>query len=191
MSTSLFDLFKFSKQLDVSDGKLSLMDTPINIIPTSILCNQQKMLIASLGLEKAYAAIYSESKKGSYEYNSAFIKKYGFSDKHKIIEWQIKIVAFAGWGLLEVALLDVNNNSGIVHFKNSPYTEYYGRSDYPIDFTATGFVAGGLSVVLGKDVDAVETKCQALGDRFCVIEVGMPDLIEKKRVELWKNYKLI
>lgn len=187
MSTSLFDLFKFSKLLDVSNGKLVLMGTPINIIPTSILCNEQKMLIKTLGMEVAYQQLYKESKAGSYNYNMEFIKTQKFTDKHKIIDWQTKIVAFAGWGELQLALLDSDNFRVIIHFKDSPYPKSYGPAKYPIDFIATGFVAGGVSALFGKDVDAVETRCLAKGDPFCVIEVGLPEIIDAKRKEIWSE----
>ena len=66
MSTTLFDLFKFSKLLDLKNGKISLMETPVNIIPTSILCGHQKTLIKNLGLEEAYNILYTNSKEGSH-----------------------------------------------------------------------------------------------------------------------------
>lgn len=37
-------------------------------------------------------------------------------------------------------------------------------------------------------IDAVETRCVAMGDRFCEIEIGTPDIIAKKRQELWKKW---
>lgn len=191
MSTSLFDLFKFSKLLDMSDGKLTLMNVPVNVIPTSIFCNQQKMLIKTLGFENAYGEIYSESKEGSYEYNLEFIKKEGFDDVHRIIDWQTKIVAFAGWGKLELAVLDSETNRVVVHFKNSPYPKAYGNALYPVDFVAAGFVAGGVSALFKKDIDALETKCEARGDPFCEIETGSPLAINKKKADLWKRWKLI
>lgn len=190
MSTSLFDLFKFSKLLDVSDGKLTLMNTPVNVIPTTILCNEQKMLIETLGFRRAHEEMYRESKKGSYEYNSQFIKTHGFSDKHKIIDWQTKIVAFAGWGELELALLDTQHDRVVVHFKNSPYPKAYGKVNYPVDFIATGFVAGGVSALLNKDLDAFERLCQAKGDAFCEVEVGPIGIIMKKREDMWKELNL-
>jgi predicted hydrocarbon binding protein len=190
MSTSLFDLFKFSKLLDVSDGSLTLMGIPVNVVPTSILCNQQKMLIKTLGIEDAYKEIYGSSKKGSYDYNSAFIRDKKFTDQHKIVEWQAKIVAFAGWGDLVLGLLDAPNHRVVVQFKDSPYPKSYGTALYPVDFVATGFVAGGVSALLGTDVDALETKCQARGDAFCQIETGIPVVVDRMRKELWENWKV-
>lgn len=188
MSTALFDLFKFSKLLDITDGKIELMNTLVTMIPTSILCEQQKTLIESLGMEKAYNLLYSKAKSGSLSYNQSFIKKRGLADKRKIIDWQIKIVAFSGWGDLEPALVDFNNNKFLVHFKSSPYPEAYGKAKYAVDFISTGFVAGGLSAAVGMDLDAVETSCRARGDGFCEIEVAVPDKINNLRSSLWEKW---
>ena len=81
---NLFEMFKLSKTLEMADGDLKLMGLDINIIPTSILADIQKGLIDSLGFAKAYDMLYTKAKKGSLEYNTNFIKKQNFTDKHKI-----------------------------------------------------------------------------------------------------------
>lgn len=190
MSTSLFDFFKYSKLLDITEGKMVLMKTPVNIIPTSILCEQQKILTEKFGLEKAYQTIYGAAKRGSIDYNNEFIKRMGFSDRRKIIDWQVNVVAFSGWGEIEPALEDLGNNKFSVHFKNSSYPIAYGKADYAVDFISTGFVAGGISAAIGRDLDAVEVSCAAKGDNFCEMEVGPPTTIESRRLELWRKWGL-
>ncbi len=187
----MFDMFKFARMLDTTDGQLSLMGTPISIVPTDLLCEQQRMLIQILGIEHAYQNIYLSSKKGAYSYNKEFIKKQKFEDKRKIIDWQMKIVTFAGWGEVELALSDLKNNEFKFHFKNSPYPKSYGQTKYPVDFVAAGFAAGGLSVVAGVDLDAVETKCISKGDPFCEIEISTPEIAKEKRINLWKKLEII
>ncbi len=177
----------------MEDGKLELMKTQINIVPTSILCNTQKVLVKELGFKKAYELLYTESKSGSFEYNKEFIKKENFSDKRKILDWQIKIVTFAGWGELEAALVMIDSASkrNIVHFKNSTYPLSYGPSDYAVDFISAGFIAGGLSAMMDMNLDVVETKCIARKDPFCEFEVGKPKVIESLRTDLWKKWKVV
>ncbi len=188
MTTYMFDMFKFSRMLDMKDGQLSLMGTPISIVPTDLLCEQQKMLIDTLGIEKAYDSIYSASKKGAFEYNNEFIKKQKFEDKKKIIDWQKKIVTFAGWGEVEIALSDVKNTKFVFVFRNSPYPKSYGSAKYAVDFVASGFAAGGLSVVCGENLDAVEIKCMARGDPFCQIVVDKPEIVMDTKINLWKTW---
>jgi len=188
---NLFEMFKFSKLLNVQDGSMDLMGVDINIIPTQILCELQKGLISSLGFEKTYDLIYKQAKEGSLQYNAAFIKKQKFADKHKEIDWQVKIVTFSGWGKLEVMKIDFKEQNHIVKSSNSPYPKDYGKANYAVDIIPTGFVAGGLSAVAGTDLDALETKCMARGDPYCEIEVGTPEYILQKKKDLWKKWKLI
>lgn len=189
---SLFDLFKISKLIEMKDGEINLMKTPVNIIPTSILCNLQKGLIDSIGFRKTYERLYKDAKEGSKIYNKHFIDLHDFSDKHKSIDWQTKIVTLAGWGNIEIALIDFEQSRFIAHFQNSPFPRVYkelnGVQKYAIDFIATGFVAGGLSVVAGKDLEAVETKCIARNDNICEIEVGLPKIIKDKRERFWTEW---
>ncbi len=187
----LFDYFKFARLLDIKDGRIDLMQVPINIIPTSILTNFQKDLVGSLGLEEGYKKIYDVAKSGSYEYNKSFMTKQGFKDKRVMLDWQIKIVTFSGWGNLQLSSVDLNNDLVTVKYDNSPFPKEYGPSKYPVDFIATGFTAGGVSANLGKDLDAYESKCMARGDPYCEIIAGPPDKIKKERLQLWKQLKVI
>lgn len=188
---NLFEMFKFSKLLKVQDGNLDLMGVDINIIPTKILCDLQKGLIDSLGFEKAYNEIYGQAKTGSIDYNKAFMKKQKFKDKHKTVDWQTKIVTFSGWGKLEVMKIDFAEQNHLVKFNNSIFPKNYGKAKYAVDIIPTGFVAGGLTAVTGKDMDALEVKCMARGDPFCQIEVGTPEYIKKRKKELWAKWKII
>lgn len=188
MSTTLFDLFKFSKLLDIKNGKISLMETPVNIIPTSILCGHQKTLIKNLGLEEAYNILYTNSKEGSINYNLSFIKKLGLIELRKIIDWQTKIVSLSGWGEVDIAMVNPKEKNFIAHFKESAFAESYGKEKYAIDFILTGLVAGGLTAATGVDLDAIETKCESMGDQFCEIEVGPTDTIENKKIALWEKW---
>ena len=188
---NLFEMFKLSKTLEMADGDLKLMGLDINIIPTSILTDIQKGLIDSIGFAKAYDMLYTKAKTGSLEYNKTFIKKQHFTDKHKILEWQTKIVTFSGWGILEIAKIDFEKDSHVVKFNNSKLPKVYGKANYCVDIIPTGFVAGGLSAIYGKDFDALETKCISHGDPFCEIEVGSPEYIKKHKQELWKKWELL
>ena len=192
---NLFELFKYSKMLEIGDGDLRLMDVYVNIIPTSILCSLQKSLIGAVGLEKAYKEIYESAKEGAQIYNERFIKLKNFKNKHKTLDWQSKIISFAGWGVIEIAKVDFAKNSLVAHFKNPPfpktYKELYGKSKYPVCFIPAGYNAGGLSMMAGKKLGVLETKCVAMGHPYCEFEAGSIDVIEKKRKKLWKKWGVL
>lgn len=183
----LFDYFKFARQLEFKEGSIILMQVPVNIVPISILCELQKGYIEDIGFQKAYDHTYSRAKAGSTIYNKKFIQQLGFSDKRKTLEWQIKIVSFAGWGKLELIKVAPEEKSVIVRYNDPLFAKEYGKSRYPVDFMAVGFTAGGVSANFGTDVDALETKCVAIGDPYCEVEVGTPKLIKTKRVALWNK----
>lgn len=187
---NLFELFKIAKTLSLKDGKIQLMGTPVNIIPTDILCDWQKDLIQTAGLQQAYQAFYESAKAGALDYNKEFIKIYKFKDRRDIIEWQWKIVTLAGWGKWKVHSI-TKDNILTARFENSPFPRLYGQSKYPVDFIPTGFSAGGISAAFNEKLDAVETKCMAMGDPYCEIMVGPPDFISQKKQELWKKWQLI
>ncbi|MFH1391526.1 MAG: V4R domain-containing protein [Candidatus Diapherotrites archaeon] len=187
---NLFELFKYSKMLELKDGRIGLMGVSINITPTSILRDLQKGLVEATGFRKAYENIYLSAKNGSMEYNKNFIKKQNFSDKRKIIDWQKKIVTFAGWGEVVVAEIDFEKNEYIAHFKNSPFPEIYGKANYHIDIIPAGFIAGAFEAGLNKKLDCLETKCIATGSTYCEFKVAAPEKIKKEKAELWKKLKI-
>lgn len=189
--SQLLDLFRFSKLLQMKDGEITLMKTHINIIPTDILRDLQKSLIEAMGFEKAYDQIYEQSKEGSKKYNSSFIEKLSFKDKRKTLDWQLKIVTFSGWGKLEVAGLNFKENRIDIKYSNSPFALDYGKSKFPVCIIPTGFTAGGVSVNFGSDLEGIETKCMAMGDPYCKMEIGPKEYIAERKKELWSKWGLM
>lgn len=187
---NLFELFKIAKTLSLKDGTILLMGTPVNIIPTDVLCDLQKDLIKAVGMPKAYEAFYKSAKIGALDYNKEFIKTYNFKNMRDIIEWQWKIVTLAGWGKWTIHSI-TNENILTARFENSPFPRTYGKSSFPVDFIPTGFSAGGISAASNKKLEALETKCMAMGDPYCEIVVGPPEFIEKRKQELWHKWQLI
>lgn len=186
----LFDMFRLSKELDLKDGEIQLMKTNVNLIPTALFCELQKSLINAWGYRRAHSQIYDSAKAGSKKYNTSFIQKHAFEDKRKILNWQIKIVTMAGWGQLEIAAIDLQKNELTIKYDNSPFAARYGKSAYPVCIVPTGFTAGGVTSNFGVNIDAVETKCMAMGDHYCQIELGPKEQIEAKRETLWKKLKI-
>jgi len=190
MAMNLFEMFKFSKTISWEDGEIKLMSTYVSVVPSTLLIALQKSLIEKLGFEKAYNQIYDNTRKGSFKWNEEFVKAHNFKEKRKIVDWQWKIVTFAGWGKWEIINLELDNNRLNAKFIDSPLTKQYGKSKYPVDFVATAFSAGGISVAFGADLDCIETKCQAMGHPYCEIEIGEKDYIAKRKDELWKKWGL-
>jgi len=142
--TSIIDKFRLAKLVNLEDGKIDLMGLTVSMTPVDILVDLERALIEDLGYEKAYETLYEGAKEGSKKYNEKFMAKYGFKDRRKILEWQVKIVTSAGWGVLEISKLDFEKKEWQVHMKKAPFPKQYGHFNYPVDIIPTGFIAGGL-----------------------------------------------
>ncbi len=186
-STQLLEVFRLSKTIELNDGEVKIMGTPVNILPTNVLIDFQKGLIEARGFREAYELIYRSTRNGSYSYNKNFIQKHKFSDKRALVEWQWKIVTLAGWGKWKIIEIDTAKNTLVAKFEGSPFPGIYGKSPYPVDIIPAGFTAGGVSAGFGQELDGFESKCVALGDPFCQIEIGPKEEILKRREELWKK----
>ena len=187
---NLYEMFKLAKLIQLKDGEIDIMSLPVAILPVYILSDLEMELIRILGYKEAYEKIYKSVKNGSIKYNKFFLEKYAIKDKRKALNWQTKIVTLSGWGKLEVALIDFDNTRAVLHYINSPFAKAYEKTNYPVCIIPTAFTAGGAVTVLGKNVDAIETKCVAMGDKYCEIEIGPPKYISKKKRMLWKKWKL-
>ena len=187
----LLEMFRLSKTISVKDGEILLMQTPVCFALTRLLANLQKGLIESMGFEKAYFQLYETNKVGSKAYNVSFIQKEKFTDKRKVLDWQVNIVTLGGWGKFEAIFLDLKENRLRIKFNNSPFPKIYGKSVYPVCVIAAGFTAGGASANFGVDVDALETMCVACGDPFCEIVFDSPKKIAEMRTNLWKKLGLV
>jgi predicted hydrocarbon binding protein len=180
----LFDMLKLAKLVSMRDGEIRVMDEPVHIIPSHILGDMQKDMIETLGFSEAYEKLYNSSKEGSYRYNKSFAKKYSMKDKRKLLEMQLKIVTSSGWGKLRIAHLDIPKNKLTIAYDNSPFPKEYGKQKYAVCIIPTAFIAGGVSVTFGRDIDAVETHCISRGDPYCEIKIGPPNEIKKIKQEL-------
>ena len=191
VTMNLLDYFRISKTISFKDGEILLMNQNVNVTPTSILCDFQKGLIENIGFKESYENLYNTANKISYDYNSKFIKGYKFKSERDVTEWQIKVVTLAGWGKWTIKHFEPEKYNIIFQMKNSPFTKVYGKSGFPVDIITAGLVAGGALSNFKKPIEAIETKCQAMGDEYCQIEIGIPEAIEAKKKELWAKWKLI
>ena len=186
----LLEIFRLSKTIDLKDGEIRLMGTPVNMVATSVLIDFQKALVESRGFREAYNLIYNSTKKGAFEYNKKFIETHKFNDKRALVEWQWKIVTLAGWGKVTILSIDTTKNTLIAKYEKSPFPRNYGKSNHPVDFIPVGFTAGGVSAGFGADLEGFESKCIAMGDPYCQIEIGPKEVINPKREALWSRLKL-
>jgi len=72
-----------------------------------------------------------------------------------------------GWGIVEFQNIDLTNRTGTVVVRNGFEAEAWGKKNYKACDVTRGVIAGFMSAVFGKPVEAEETKCLANGDDHC------------------------
>jgi len=72
----------------------------------------------------------------------------------------------AGWGILECDI-DCETLIGSVKVKDSFIAEAYEESEMPVCGYMSGFFAGFISTVAGKNVQVHESYCMSMGTRTC------------------------
>jgi predicted hydrocarbon binding protein len=170
---NIFEILNLSRTIQMKDGNVYLEEHPISIMSPNMLEKINSKLIESLGLEKASKKIYETSKKGFYDFTVKATKHKRLCNKIEATKYVNKILTSTGWG--KFTIIKNSKNKIVVKVENSFMAKEYKKSNYPCDFMIAGFLAGGLSGILSKDFTTKETKCLALGDKFCQFEIQMID----------------
>lgn len=71
-------------------------------------------------------------------------------------------------GEFDVVNIDVKEKKSIIQVRNSAVAQWFKNGNSAVDDVVRGYNAGVAAVMFGdRDVDVVETKCVAKGDRVC------------------------
>lgn len=90
-------------------------------------------------------------------------------------ERMTRAVQIRGWGRVEILSLDLDQPSCLVSLPDCPHDDEDVRRDHPWCPMVTGFVAGVLGALSGRQVLAEETACRSMGAATCrVSAVGLP-----------------
>ena len=85
--------------------------------------------------------------------------------------WARDVSVISGWGTSRFEEEDWTNYNFKVELDSSPIPETIileeGFTEKPVDHMFRGIAAGGLSAITGKDIEAVETHCKAMGEKTC------------------------
>jgi len=128
-------------------------------------------ILTSSGLE---AVLYDVGKKYGANNAKYLSEKYGVKDM-ELISTFVQASKATGWGIAEVKNIDFKRISGTVIVKECFEALAREKKPYKVCYWIRGFIAGFHSAVFGQPVEAVETKCLAVGDEYCEFE------IQKKR----------
>lgn len=94
-------------------------------------------------------------------------KKYEF-DFQGYFQWLTNLAMMLGWGTFKWEGLDEEHKTGSLLVENAAVGEALkGQAKQPVDHFIRGMIAGGASISLKADIDALEEECIALGAPRC------------------------
>jgi len=80
-------------------------------------------------------------------------------------------VKATGWGITEVSRIDMKKHSATIIVRDCFEAAAWRKKPYNVCHWTRGYLAGYMSTVFGKRVEAVETKCMAKGDKCCEFKI--------------------
>lgn len=120
-------------------------------------------------------------------------KEYGLI-KHNLEKWMKEIAELGGWGEFTIISVNWDKKEALITIKNSPLSEFIGRTTYAVDHVSRGATAGAISLIFKTDIEVLETKCTSKGDTICEFIVKPKEKFSfKKRLvkqQLYSDKKL-
>src|SRR3989344_4550477 len=150
------------KRFVFEEGRITLFNIPVSIIPTNFMVLLQKELEKE-GLENL---IYISVKNNGRDWFKSMDQNYGLKIKD-IMKWGPELISLAGWGKVTVRTKKDSEKSLIVYLEKSSNAIEYGKSDKPVCNFFRGIVCGAWSYAYGEELEAIENYCVAKGDKMC------------------------
>lgn len=150
------------RQLVFEEGRMSLFKTPLAIVAPDFIVDLQKEL-EKRNLENL---IYLSARTFGKQWFASMDKNYGLKTKD-IMKWGPDIISLAGWGKVTVKTKKDSEMTVAISLEKSVNALLYGSANKSVDHLFRGLVCGAWSYVYGEDLEAIETKCLAKGDKVC------------------------
>ncbi|MFH1256692.1 MAG: 4-vinyl reductase [Candidatus Diapherotrites archaeon] len=161
-------------QLNFDKGKIELLKQPVAILPVDFIVEVQKQLEKE-GRENL---IYYSMRDATISWFNSLYDYFKIS-REDVVKWGLDIVTAAGWGITKIDKIDSKEKIVIFTLEDSTFANRYGKSRLAIDHFARACTAGGGALILNADVEAIETKCIAKGDKLCEFIVKEKDAWDK------------
>jgi len=119
--------------------------------------------------------MYYGAKKSGREWITEIFRIYGMDTIEDQANWGEETFTLAGNGKMKVVGWDTKEAMMIYQVYDSAISKEYGKTDHAVDQIPRGWFAGAACAFFGRDVDAVETKCLAMGNELCEFLVKPKD----------------
>lgn len=157
----IYDVIHFPIQY----GDSTAMIMPLELFGS--LFEEIEKILTSSGFA---AVFYGAGKKSGAHITELLGKKYGLSSEF-FVSALIQSTRALGWGQLEDVKLDLHRPFCSVKIRKCFEAVLKGSRREAACHWTRGFIAGFLSEVVGKPLEAIEVKCAASGDELCEFEV--------------------
>lgn len=191
--SNIFKKLLFARQVKFEKGEIDISDARALILPAITVARLQrklleedpanKKILRELGYQQGKDAVYFAHKLGK---------------ERDIVKSAIESSKLMGLGDLKIKKMNKEKCVAVIHCKNSFLGEFFSKvsrkdvfsrrdkereefkSEEPVDYFIEGLIEAVAQEVFEKDVRAKETKCIAVGDRYCEFVVKPKDKIEKE-----------
>ena len=149
-------------QMKFEKGRIELLGDNITILPADTIVEIQKLLEQQAQEHLIYRGARVAGKNWFSKMHKEFTLK-----STDVFQWGPDLISLAGWGEVIVIKRDDATKTIVGRLMNSINSKLYGPSKKPVDHVFRGLFCGAMSFIFGADLEAVEVKCQAVGDAFC------------------------
>jgi predicted hydrocarbon binding protein len=154
-----------ARQIKFEEGKVEILNQPMVISPAWAFAY---LLKSATNPEEIGKLIYEGTKLATKDGMANKVKKEKKLEGIELTRWIMQSGSLAGWGKLSLREFDDKTCTAKVISENSAIAKLYGKSNCPVDHAIRGFSAGTACIVFGReDIEAIETKCIATGDKIC------------------------
>ena len=190
--SSFIDISRATKNLEEVEEELRSLDVvldvlfkdpkpaPFESIHFPVLHGNTRAVIMPRGMfwalwsafEKIFAhsglimVLYEVGKKIGQHAARRISEMFGLKGK-ELLEALAQAGQATGWAITEIKEVDFERSSATIIVKDCFEAIAWRKKPYAVCHWTRGYLAGYLSVVFNKPVEATETKCLAKGDEYC------------------------
>jgi uncharacterized protein len=152
------------------EGKISLMDEPVVMMPRFIFTSMTNSLKKTMGEAPASGVNYRAYKDMGME-NVGHYKTMGITNPSTLSDMAFAFYAQMGWFNFVREEWDEKTKTKTITLSHTVESESFGNIGKNVCFCTAGLLAGIVEGSFGIKVDAREIKCKSKGDENCVFSI--------------------
>lgn len=187
----MFDLVKrllIAKELEFEEGRIAFFKQRMQLVDPAFFAYRLKH--ADDFWKEAYLQ-YNGMKEANIKAWFEPVKKEKGIRGDELVKWATKYHNLAGWGDISFEATQIKEGRAKVRILRSPiatiFRERFGKSSDPVCHLNRGGIAGGASVIIGLDLDVIETRCLAQGHSQCEMIVRPKNEFRDLREEVYQK----